>query len=99
MLYKAESEKKISGFKVAKNAPSVSHPFFADDCFLFSKANMSKAKKILDILQKFGDISGQVINLQKSGIYFSPKMHNKLCKIISRILKIRQISKKKMINT
>ncbi|XP_026416843.1 uncharacterized protein LOC113312295 [Papaver somniferum] len=96
LLLKAEKDNLVSGIKVAKTAPSVSHLFFADDFFLFSKANLNEAKNILNILNTlntFGEMTAQVINFQHSGIYFSPKVHNKHCKIISRIFKVRKISK------
>lgn len=67
---------------------------FEDDCFRFSKAGI-QARNMMDILKLFGDVSGQVINLQKSGIYLFPKIHKKHCKIIS--LKLGRY--RKMINT
>lgn len=76
-LEKATEENKISGIKINKHAPIISHLFFADDCFHFTKADLGEAKILLDILFNFGEITGQMINLQKSGIYFSPKIHPK----------------------
>lgn len=94
LLVKATEENKISGIKINKNAPSTSHLFFADDCFLFTKADLGEAKNLLDILSKFGEITGQLVNLQKSGIYFSPKIHPKHGKIIAKILRVPLLTKK-----
>lgn len=93
LLEKATSEKKISGIKINKHAPTISHLHFADDCFLFTMAYSGEAKNLLDILSRFGEITCQMINLKKSGIYFSPKIHPKHAKIIAKILKVSLLTK------
>ncbi|WOG84407.1 hypothetical protein DCAR_0103590 [Daucus carota subsp. sativus] len=64
-------EGKLSGCKIHVQAPSVTHLLFADDSFLFCKATMEETREIKTILQKYELCSGQAINFQKSGIYFS----------------------------
>lgn len=46
LLKKAESQRRIKGVAVARNAPKISHLLFADDCLLFSQANMENATSI-----------------------------------------------------
>jgi len=71
LLKKAESRGDIHGVKVCREAPLVTHLLFADDCFLFCRANMREVTKIKEILQVYEVVSGQAINLQKSEIFFS----------------------------
>lgn len=64
-------EGRINGCRIHMQAPSITHLLFANDSFLFCKANMEEAQEIKRILQIYEAQSGQAINLQKSGIYFS----------------------------
>ncbi|XP_026399224.1 uncharacterized protein LOC113295084 [Papaver somniferum] len=72
-LFTAETNNLIHGCTVTKNSPSVSRLFFADDCLLFSRANINEAKHIAHIIDQFRIFSGQSVNFDKSGLAFSPK--------------------------
>lgn len=56
---------------MCKLAPSITHMLFADDSYLFCKANETEADHILELLQVFERASGQQVNLNKSVIFFS----------------------------
>lgn len=62
----------IHGCKVTRNAPDISHLFFADDCYLFFKATEVEADNMKRILNRYESISGQRINFGKSTVVFSP---------------------------
>jgi hypothetical protein len=49
----------------------ITHLFFADDSFLFCKANPNDVAQIQDILIEYESASGQQINRQKTTIFFS----------------------------
>ena len=49
----------------------MSHLFFANDCFLYFKANEGEASIIKEIIKEYGYAYGQQINCQKSTISFS----------------------------
>lgn len=70
-LNKTVTERKISGCKIQLEAPAVTHLLFADDSFLFCKADREEVSEIKRILQQYEMHSCQAINFQKSGIYFS----------------------------
>lgn len=57
-LSDAENKGLISGFKINKNCPSISHLLFADDCLIFAKANTNESKNLLKILEDYGKTSG-----------------------------------------
>lgn len=62
---------EITGCRVSATAPEVTHLLFADDRFLFFKAQVNEVLKIKSILEEYADQSGQSINFQKSGIFYS----------------------------
>lgn len=61
----------IDGCKISPMAPVVSHLLFADDSFMFFKATMEEVNAVRSILHDYASKSGQAINFQKSGIFFS----------------------------
>lgn len=71
MIRKAEIDNNIHGCKISNNAPAITHLLFADDSFLFFRAENSEAQRIKDILNSYERLSGQAVNFQKSGVFFS----------------------------
>lgn len=65
------SQGRITGCRIHNLAPAVTHLLFADDSFLFCSASTNEVSEVRSILQRYELMSGQAINLQKSGIYFS----------------------------
>ncbi|GAA0167741.1 reverse transcriptase [Lithospermum erythrorhizon] len=47
---------------------------FADDCIIFSNGSKSSLSKIMQLLEHYQSISGQVINTDKSSCLFSSKL-------------------------
>ncbi|XP_026420299.1 uncharacterized protein LOC113316302 [Papaver somniferum] len=76
----------ISGVKICRNAPSINHLLFVDDYMVFCKENTIEAQNLKDILNIFGDTSGQLINFSKSGVFFSkdtdPGLMPTICKLL-----------------
>uniref|UniRef100_A0A5B7C6K9 Reverse transcriptase zinc-binding domain-containing protein n=1 Tax=Davidia involucrata TaxID=16924 RepID=A0A5B7C6K9_DAVIN len=71
LLLKAEARNRIQGVAVARNAPRISHLFFADDSLLFANATEEQALEISRIISLYGEASGQQINFDKSALSFS----------------------------
>lgn len=61
----------IHGCRIAIGAPYISHLPFTNDCYLFFRANETKADAMKNILQRYASISGQIVNFNKSGITLS----------------------------
>ncbi|KAF7152045.1 hypothetical protein RHSIM_Rhsim01G0173900 [Rhododendron simsii] len=71
MLRHAESRGAIQGLRICRGAPSISHLLFVDDTLVFCKAKRRELQAIGDILDDYRKASGQLINLQKSSMFFS----------------------------
>lgn len=67
----------------------VSHLFFADDCFLFFRANREEARIIKSILAIYGAASGQKVNFNKSSISFSGNTRADSIASVCNILEIK----------
>ncbi|XP_026409878.1 uncharacterized protein LOC113304974 [Papaver somniferum] len=67
-LVATQQDKTIQGIKVACNAPAINHLLFADECLIFTQANLTSVNNLLN---NFSTQSGQVINFEKSAVYFS----------------------------
>lgn len=70
-LDRAAERGEITGCRISATAPEVTHLLFADDSFLFFKAQVNEVLKIKTILEEYAIQSGQAINFQKSGIFYS----------------------------
>ena len=53
LLKKAEGEKKITGMKISRRGPSITHLFFADDSLIFCKAESNQVKELMHLLERF----------------------------------------------
>lgn len=71
IIKKEVPDSKIHGIKIALRAPMISNLLFADNSLIFARANPQEADKILEILHKYQDASGQIVNLDKSKVSFN----------------------------
>lgn len=56
----------IKGINGGRNVNPPSHMFYADDLLIFCDVALMNAVKIIRVLNKYGHISGQMINKTKS---------------------------------
>ncbi|XP_057803430.1 uncharacterized protein LOC131018740 [Salvia miltiorrhiza] len=71
LLRQAVTRQLIHGARICRTAPHISHLLFADDCIIFGRANSTEIGEIRDILRQYESDSGQLVNLEKSSIFFS----------------------------
>ncbi|XP_037492746.1 uncharacterized protein LOC105643399 [Jatropha curcas] len=71
LFYQSEREGRLKGCRVSRAAPRLSHLLFADDSLFFFEASRTQALEIKTILVTYEAASGQAVNWQKSGIFFS----------------------------
>lgn len=68
----------LRGIRIAQLAPTISNLCFADDTILFSQATAQEAIVVRDILDRYALVSGQIINMEKSTMGFSPNIDQSL---------------------
>jgi len=91
LIRDAETRSILTGIKVCRQAPSVSHLLFADDCFLFFKAIEDQAQVMKNILSTYELASGQAISLPKYEIYCSRNVPDDLKSNITGILGVQVV--------
>ena len=64
----------------------LSHLFFADDIFLFTRATTRDCKNLGQILLRFCESSGQLMSITKSRVWFSPRTPRRIKEQLAGIL-------------
>lgn len=62
----------MKGIKIGKECPTVSHLFIADGSVIFGEAIVENCTAINRILDKYEKASGQMVNRDKSSLFFRP---------------------------
>ena len=83
----------MHGVSICRRAPSISHLLFAEDSLLFCRATQYEVQEIVDILQLYATASGQLINLEKSSIYFSSNMDGRQQNWIKNRLNVKEVDR------
>ncbi|KAL3518254.1 hypothetical protein ACH5RR_020843 [Cinchona calisaya] len=94
LLNQACWNKQITGLKICKNGPSISHLFYADDSLIFCRASNEEANKVMEIIHYYEATSGQLVNFQKSSIFISRNttqtMKDNICHIFGEVKCVTQ---------
>ena len=90
-IKKVERVKQLTGMKVARACPTISHLLFTDDSLFFCKANKEECQTILSILKEYEAVSEQQINFQKTSIQFGHKIEESSRQELRDILGIQNI--------
>ncbi|KAK9938019.1 hypothetical protein M0R45_014780 [Rubus argutus] len=89
-ITKAVSEGDLQGIKLSRTCPVISHLFFADDALFFLKATLPNCWRLKSIFHEYCMASGQLINHDKSSIYFSLitplQIQHLLCELLGILL-------------
>jgi len=91
LIKKSEAKGEIHGIKVCRGAPLLTHLLFADDCFLFCRADINECNKLKSILQNYEELSGQAINYQKSEKNFSKNTQDGMKTDIKNIFQVSKV--------
>ncbi|XP_050219768.1 uncharacterized protein LOC126670140 [Mercurialis annua] len=91
LFLEGERRNNIHGVAIYKNAPSISHLFFADDCYLFFRANMEEMLVVKDILERYDMASGQRVNLNKSNIIINKNVPEMVGLTIASLMSVNVV--------
>lgn len=83
----------LKGIRIPPSAPTISNICFADDTILFSQATEQEAVVIRDILHRYAQVSGQIINMEKSTMLFSPNIRHETSSNIQQILSFQVVER------
>lgn len=61
----------LQGIQFNRTCPKLSHLFFADDAVFFLKASLSECQNLTQLLHQYCHATGQLLNRNKSAIFFS----------------------------
>jgi hypothetical protein len=88
LLQEADLDGSLQGVQVCHDAPRINHLFFTDDSLIFMKANEASPLKLQSILALYEDISGQMLNKEKSTVMFSKQTTQAAKRKFKRLLQI-----------
>ncbi|CAN1246312.1 Transposon TX1 uncharacterized 149 kDa protein [Linum grandiflorum] len=86
------TNKHLSGIRLNRHCPILSHILFADDTFVFLQASHAECTSLLHLLQRYETCSGLRVNLTKSAIYFSSNTPEWLQSSISLQLQVPNLN-------
>jgi hypothetical protein len=80
------------GVRVGVHAPWISHLLFADDCIVFSEASQRGAARLQHVLDVYSRGSGQMVNRDKSTVFFSSNCDESVKQIVRQELHIDTVA-------
>ncbi|OMO88682.1 reverse transcriptase [Corchorus capsularis] len=73
MVQVVADNKELRGIKLSRECHVLTHILFADDSLFFLEAEGGSCRKMADIIESYGNASGQKVNFSKSSVIFSFK--------------------------
>ncbi|XP_030505163.2 uncharacterized protein LOC115720145 [Cannabis sativa] len=71
LLRSYEQSCSLTGCKIARGAPIISHILFADDSYIYCKATKDESHNVKELLHTYEVVLGQRINFTKSSVFLS----------------------------
>lgn len=68
----------LQGIRLNRWCPTLSHLFFADDAIFFLEGKLLECQNLANILNQYCLATGQAVNRNKSGMFFSKNCPNSL---------------------
>ncbi|GAA0151287.1 hypothetical protein LIER_10036 [Lithospermum erythrorhizon] len=69
-MMEAEEKRALTGIKISRESPSISHILFIEDTMIFCKANAQEGAEVMRILGQYEVAYGQKINVTKCSVSF-----------------------------
>ncbi|KAK2383275.1 hypothetical protein QL285_070742 [Trifolium repens] len=91
LITNAQQNKLIHGVKIAPGAPEITHLFFADDSLMFCRENKEETSNQKNIINKYQQASGQLVNYNKSELIFSKRVQHATKLDIQQILPMPRV--------
>ncbi|XP_061350360.1 uncharacterized protein LOC133295534 [Gastrolobium bilobum] len=76
--------KRWKPMRASRKAPFISHLMFADNLVLFGEASLVQLDVMLETLKKICDMSGQVVSIEKTVVYFSKNTTSEVKELLTQ---------------
>jgi hypothetical protein len=86
---------EIHGMACSRGGPKLTHLFFADDSLLFCKASVEECDVLIGKLKMYEKASGQLVNSDKTSLFFSRNFEEHLRVVIKDLLGVPEIKEHK----
>lgn len=83
MIEEEVDGKRWHPIRAGRNRPSISHLMFADDLLLFGKATNDNMRCVMEVLNNFCEMSGQMVSSEKTSIFFSKNVDTRIRRRLS----------------
>jgi hypothetical protein len=93
LMGKALQEGNIKGIKLNRSCPTLTHLLFADDSVFFLDGSLQECQNIATVINQYCYASGQAVNLNKSGIFFSKDCPPSLKENMKRELRVPKLER------
>ncbi|KAL6128930.1 hypothetical protein ACLB2K_072283 [Fragaria x ananassa] len=90
-LTRAVQDKSLLGIKLCRRGPTLSHMFFADDALFFLKATLGNIWRLMEIFKEYYKASGQLINGEKSSVYFSLNTPDQMSRLLGELMGFAEV--------
>ncbi|XP_075668946.1 uncharacterized protein LOC142638766 [Castanea sativa] len=91
LLQQAADSKQIRGVSICKRGLRLTHLFFAEDSLIFCRASLNECLRIQALLVCYEKASGQQLNRNKTGLFFSKSTPPLLLDQIKEALGVQEI--------
>ncbi|KAK6138841.1 hypothetical protein DH2020_027414 [Rehmannia glutinosa] len=95
LISQAKVAGRLTGIRISRAAPVVTHLFSADDALLFNEASEEQALNFKMVLDQYCLASGQKVNFEKSSVFFSSntpdQVRSDVCSIMGNIQEQKKI--------
>ncbi|GAA0160613.1 hypothetical protein LIER_17131 [Lithospermum erythrorhizon] len=92
MLREVELRKSLTGIKISRESPSISHILFADDTMIFCKAVVEEGNEVMRILKDYEVASGQKINRNKCSVSYDAATPSHVRHSVTSGLGVREVT-------
>lgn len=86
LLRQTERRGSTLGVRVARRAPRISHILFSNDSLIFWETSNLGATNLMEVLRGYENSSVQLINFEKSSVFFSANVGTKDLSVMKGIL-------------
>ena len=91
LLHKVEQNGKIQGVRISNRCPLINHLLFANNSLPLCKASTVHCANVLEVLENYERLNGQMVNLNKSALVFNCNTPHRLRTQLAEQMRVTDI--------